>query len=217
MLGGERLRRSRGRATDEGRGGAYDLWGRGSRTDDGVEGVKTWPGLCSTVEFMGEGGKIPISFGLHTAWLARDDLQQVLDLKTAEGRQGLILWWWNASHTDAGLQMLMSTEALSEPDDTVEQDAPLPITRGMHMLWMCRDELRQLFNLRTAEGRRRLVIWWFVERTTHRNFPQLMAATVLDEIAPHFTSHEPFPLTSGESTLCLSRTDLHAAFVVAFP
>ncbi len=203
--------------TAEGREGLIVWWWRASHTDAALQELMPEQVLSEPDNSVVQDAQLPITFGLHTAWLARDDLQQVLDLKTTEGRQGLILWWWNASHTDARLQTLMSTEALSEPDDTVEQDAPLPITRGMHMLWMCRDELRQLFNLRTTEGRKRLVIWWFVERTTQRNFPRLMAAKVLDEIAPHFTSHEPFALTRGEYTLWLSRTDLHDAFDVALP
>jgi hypothetical protein len=128
---------------------------------------KNW--LSYATSELEQDAPLPITRGLHAEWLARDDLRQTMDLRTKAGREALVIWWMRESQCNPRLLSLITGSMLEEVDLSLEQDAPLPITRGLHAEWLARDDLRQTMDLRTKAGREALVIWWYrdIKREDH--------------------------------------------------
>jgi glycosyltransferase involved in cell wall biosynthesis len=155
---------------------------------------------------------VPITYGLHAAWLSRSDLRQALDLTTAEGRRGLVGWWMNARRDDASLLGLVAADVLAESDPSLTQDAPLPLSRGLHAEWLSRPDLHQALDLTTAEGRRGLVGWWVSNRRADSHLRALLTDSVLSELAPGIPQDAVLPITRGLRSVWLARDDLQQAF-----
>ena len=155
---------------------------------------------------------VSITYGLHAVWLSRSDLRQALDLATAEGRRGLIGWWADARRRDTFLQSLIPASVLAESDPSLVQDAPLPLSRGLHAEWLSRPDLRQALDLATAEGRRGLIGWWVRNRQADSVLCTLLADAVLSERAPGMPLDTVLPITRGLLSLWTARDDLQHAF-----
>ena len=155
---------------------------------------------------------VPITYGLHAAWLSRSDLREALDLTTAEGRRGLVGWWMNARRDDALLLELIPAAVLAESDPSLVQDAPLPLTRGLHAEWLSRPDLRDALDLTTAEGRRGLVGWWVSNRPADPLLGSLLAGAALSELAPGMLQDAVIPITRGLLSVWAARDDLQHAF-----
>ncbi|MCC4117956.1 glycosyltransferase family 4 protein, partial [Aromatoleum toluclasticum] len=121
-------------------------------------------------------------------------------------------WWIRAQVSDAGLRGLMPEAALSEVDPSLPQDAPLPLTRGLHAAWLAREDLQQTFELAAAWGRKAIVVWWFVERQLEPWLRYLIPERALYEAAPGVPADAGRCITRGEQVLLLSRADLSEAF-----
>ncbi|MCC4118826.1 hypothetical protein LLG90_26085, partial [Aromatoleum toluclasticum] len=122
---------------------------------------------------------------------------QTLDLGTPSGRRGLVAWWIRAQVSDAGLRGLMPEAALSEVDPSLPQDAPLPLTRGLHAAWLAREDLRQTLDLGTPSGRRELMAWWIRAQVSDAGLRGLMPEAALSEVDPSLPQDAPLPLTRG--------------------
>ncbi|ACZ75556.1 MAG: glycosyltransferase family 4 protein [Dickeya sp.] len=203
--------------TQEGRENLIVWWWREGRTETWLRELIPEAILSEPDHSLVQDAPLPITCGLHVVWLAREDLRQTLDLETLEGRQDLVIWWWREGRADAWLRALIPEAILSEPDHSLVQDAPLPITRGLHTLWLIREDLQEAFDLDTPQGRIGLTVWWFVEKVKDANISYLIADSVLDEIAPCFSLDSSHPFTRGEYVLWLSRADLRNAFDIKLP
>src|SRR5690606_31059184 len=97
---------------------------------------------------------------------------------TRAGREALIGWWMNAGRHDDANSILMNAEAYGDISPDIVQDAPLPITRGLHALWLARYDLQTAFDIREPAGRKGLVEWSTDQRETDAEFTR--AAPVED-------------------------------------
>ncbi len=61
------------------------------------------------------GGPVRISNLLHMVWLSRPDLQQAFDLRTADGRNGLIHWFNDAAQREYGIDPEAAAVAAEPP------------------------------------------------------------------------------------------------------
>jgi len=155
---------------------------------------------------------LPITRGLHAEWLARADLRQTLDLATPAGRQELVAWWVRECQQNASLRDLIPAECLSETDPTLKQDAPLPITRGLHAKWLARADLRQTLDLASRIGREALAVWWFVASQEDQRLCAFVVPDTLDEVS--ISCNHGYFLTRRDHLLWCSREDLRGAFDV---
>jgi glycosyltransferase involved in cell wall biosynthesis len=166
-----------------------------------------------TVE-LEQDASLPITRGLHAVWLARDDLRQNIDLRTKAGREALVIWWIREVQCDARLLSFVADSILGEVDLTLEQDAPLPITRGLHAVWLARDDLRQNIDLRTKAGREALVIWWYRERKKTLSLNSFMPLSVLDDKSIFYSHNKNCYIKKADHLLWCSRNDLRDSFEI---
>jgi len=171
--------------------------------------------LAHISEELEQDAPLPITRGLHAEWLARADLRQTLDLATSAGRQELVAWWVRECQQNASLRDLIPAEYLSETDPTLKQDAPLPITRGLHAEWLARADLRQTLDLATPAGRQELVAWWVRECQQNASLRDLIPAECLSEIDPTLKQDAPLPITRGLHAEWLARADLRQTLDLA--
>ncbi len=171
--------------------------------------------LCEIDNELEQDALLPLTRGLHAEWLARDDLRQTMDLNTIAGRQGLIAWWGRARVKDSELRKLIPLESLCEPDNDLEQDAPLPLTRGLHVEWLTRDDLRNSLDLNTRLGRQSLIIWWFLQRKIDKSLDELMSLNFSPEVASIPILDGIRPISRAEHLFWLSRKDLRGAFDIS--
>ncbi|RQR58332.1 glycosyltransferase [Burkholderia sp. Bp9125] len=151
---------------------------------------------------------LPLTHGLHAAYLARDDLREAFDLNEADGRRNLIRWWCSDGMANSIYQDFISPSVYLQPDETVVQDMPIPLTRGLLALCDARDDLRSQFDLSTREGRRALVAWWMGEGRRDARYCGFMPVEIYAESAPGVVQDASLPITRGLLTLHLAREDL---------
>ena len=94
----------------------------------------------------------------------------------------------------------------------LEQDAPLPITRGLHTEWLARADLRQTIDLCSKAGREALAVWWFTASKEDRVLCSLVMQGALDEISISLRQGAGCSITRRERLLWCSRADLRGAF-----
>ena len=121
--------------------------------------------LIEIDEQVEQDGALNISRGLHALYLSRHDLRSTISLQTSEGRERLINWWMQDGMQDPLYSDLMPTHIYSELDPSIPQDTVLPITRGLHALYLSRHYLRDFFDIETTSGRSMLSQW-------HKKFGQ---------------------------------------------
>ncbi|WP_168225001.1 glycosyltransferase [Azoarcus sp. DD4] len=209
------LQQSMDLGTAEGRRALVAWWSRERRNDPALRALIAESVLSEPDARLEQDAPLPLTRGLHAEWLARHDLQQSMDLGTAEGRRALVAWWSRERRNDPALRALIAESVLSEPDARLEQDAPLPLTRGLHAEWLARHDLQQSMDLGTAEGRRALVAWWSRERRNDPALRALIAESVLSEPDARLEQDAPLPLTRGLHAEWLAREDLQRVFDLA--
>ncbi|NMG32401.1 glycosyltransferase family 4 protein, partial [Aromatoleum evansii] len=145
-------------ATNAGRAELIRWWMCSGRTLDAFTDLVT-PGMCAEASPLVEQDQpLVITRGLHALALALPELQASIDLANAAGRTGLIGWWMCHGLNNpvyAGLGGNDDWSALSP----MSCDPPL-ITRGLHALWISREDLQRTFDISEVGGRRRLADWY---------------------------------------------------------
>lgn len=93
-------------------------------------------------------------------WQVSPELQEQFDISTREGQEGLVWWYLLNGVAEHGLAEQITPEQSKELNRTVSSRKGLaPITRFMVKLWEARPDLRETFDLNTAEGRNGLILW----------------------------------------------------------
>ncbi|MCQ0029454.1 glycosyltransferase [Burkholderia glumae] len=192
--------------TREGRRGLVAWWIGEGRHD------ARYPGFMSTTIYaeaapgIEQDASLPITRGLLTLHVARDDLNGI-DLSTRSGREQLISWWMIDGRGNRAFSNFMADAVYVQPSDDVEQDTPLPITRGLLALARARADLAG-FDLTTVPGRNRLIAWWIQDGRKKREIASLIPANCFDEVDPSVTQDAILPITRGMHALYRSRDDL---------
>lgn len=99
-----------------------------------------------------------ITRGLHALALSLPELQASVDTACPEGRRLLIQWWMSQGCYKASFEGLGGHEGWDTPSP-VSPKAPM-ITRGLHALWISREDLQQAFDISDAKGRQGLAEWY---------------------------------------------------------
>lgn len=96
-------------------------------------------------------------------WRERADLRQHFDLSGLTGQCGLITWFYASGLAEMGVTDLVDgadRAILHQDDPRTVQDASLPITRLMRLIWTGRADLQAAFDLNQATGRQGFVQWF---------------------------------------------------------
>ena len=131
---------------------------------------------------------MPITRAMMLNWHIREDVQNIFDLSTKDGRLRYESWWLFFGYPGAPPYTLpeFQISAMSEIATEIEQDTYLPIIRAMVICWLARDDLRELYDLSTRAGRMRLEAWW---------------------LSDGYKSVPPFELTLEQSSELLKKAD----------
>ncbi|MFD2113979.1 glycosyltransferase family 4 protein [Thiorhodococcus fuscus] len=135
------------------------------------------PSLLKPAETALPGVRPPLTRLMHLVWKYRLNLQKAYDLDTEEGQQEYIWWYFTQGGAEYGLARFSTEkqkEMLAEPADGFPQDDPLPINRLMFKVWERWPDLRNAFDLNTAQGRAR-----FTARYYSRGLVKLKLAPTL--------------------------------------
>jgi len=157
---------------------------------------------------------LPITKGLHALYLARGDIRQSFDLTLREGRKEYILWWVRSGIYQPDLSGFITENIYSEVDNTLVQDAPLPITKGLHALWCARDDLNEKFDLATAEGRRSFIYWWIVNGISDHQISSYISKSDYLEIDDTIEQDASSTIAKGLHVLYCARRDLQNKFAI---
>jgi glycosyltransferase involved in cell wall biosynthesis len=109
-------------------------------------------------------GSAPITRGMMLVRELDRRLRQRFDLGTAEGLWSYVCWWLHEGRLEYpgipfGIEGPLKAY-LGQPADDIEQDLPIPITRGVLAAWTGRPALRQTLDPETRQGRLGLLDWW---------------------------------------------------------
>ncbi|MCO1456910.1 glycosyltransferase [Burkholderia multivorans] len=167
---------------------------------------RSW--LAELDDELPQDGVLPMTRGLHAVYLARDDLREAFDLNDAVGRRNMLRWWCNDGKANSCYTDFIAPAVYLEAIETVEQDMPLPLTRGLCALCDARDDLRSRIDLSTRDGRRRLVAWWIDEGRHDVRYHGFMPAAVYAEPVPGVVQDASLPITRGLLALQVAREDL---------
>ncbi|WP_345813084.1 glycosyltransferase [Paraburkholderia sp. PREW-6R] len=194
-------------STVEGRRKAIAWWVLTGMHQPELQGFMPVDAYAQTSPAVEQDHALPITCGLVALLTTREDLAK-LDLGTREGRRQLICWWVNEGRLDTRLAGFMQNEIYMQPDATLTQDASLPITRGMHAIWLSRDDLRDVMDIATPEGRQALADWWMREALYRPDFDCFVHASVYGDLAAGVEQDTFLPITRGMHALRNSRSDL---------
>lgn len=101
---------------------------------------------------------------MYLVWTMRPDLRDAFDLRTTEGQQGFIRWYFFNGLAELGFARYVTDEQkrlLNEPDERMPGDTAVPITRLMVLIWRHRPDLQRAFSLDDNAGRAAFVDWFF--------------------------------------------------------
>ncbi|KXB30130.1 hypothetical protein AT959_12200 [Dechloromonas denitrificans] len=160
---------------------------------------------------------LPITRGLHALWLAKADLKSAMDLDTRAGREALVGWWMSDGRHDKANDGVVLADAYGETSPLLEQDVPLPITRGLHALWLAKADLKSAMDLEMRAGREALVGWWMSDGRHDKANGGLMLADAYGKTSPFLEQDAPLPITRGLQALWLARHDLQGVFDISTP
>lgn len=199
-------------ATPEGRQALLSWWVADGRRTALTSGLVAEQSCQQADPALPEDVPLPITRGMHQLWLSRNDLSGAFDLRTRQGREGFVGWWFSHGRTDPRLSALVDDAIYRQPDPAVAQDTPLPVTRGMTALLLSRADLRQAFDLTSADGRQEFVGWWVKDGVEDASNGVLLDEHLYEQPDPELTQDVPLALTRGLHALYLARPDLRAAF-----
>lgn len=150
---------------------------------------------------------LPVTRGMRALADARPDLREAIDTNTPEGRRALVVWWMQDGMRDPHVSRFLPAEYYSQVAVQIEQDAALPITRGLLALHMAREDLA-VFDLTTHSGRQKLIAWWMEAGRGDPALTAFIPASAYGEPDPGVIQDLALPVTRGLHALQLSRPDL---------
>jgi len=92
--------------------------------------------------------KIELPVFLEFLWNTRQDLQAHFDIKTVQGKYGLLGWW--------------EEHGAIEYKDYDQNNLP----KYLKFIWNARQDLQNNFDIKSIEGRHNLLIWWREDGST---------------------------------------------------
>jgi glycosyltransferase involved in cell wall biosynthesis len=164
--------------------------------------------LAQPDESLPQDGILPFTRGLHAIWLARDDLRTSFDIREPEGRRAMICWWILEGKRDARYAGFVDPDVYAQIDETITQDIPLPLTRGLHAVCDARDDMHAAIDLSTQRGRLRLLAWWVLTGMHEAEFDGFMPDDVYAQTSPAVEQDLALPITRGLLALHTIREDL---------
>lgn len=164
--------------------------------------------LSETDQTIPQDCALPITRGLHAAYLSRDDLRASFDLSSPAGRRSLIRWWIEDGRFDTRYETFIEDSVYSIIDWTIPQDTPLPITIGLRCLLDAKEDLREAIDLSTAHGRNMLIQWWIREGMKSPEYDVFMPKSSYTELSTDVSQDTPLPITRGLHALLFAKEDL---------
>ena len=116
---------------------------------------------------------------MRLVWTMRPDLQGAFDLRTVEGQQGFVWWYFIEGSAELRLGRFVTEEqkhVLNEPNERVPAIGTLAITRLMVQLWLKRPDVQERFPLDAHAGRLGYLVWYF----TH-GLAEMQLADLVDD------------------------------------
>lgn len=108
---------------------------------------------------------------MYAIWASRKDLQDLFDLNSKEGRQGLADWLIFHGFKEMGLAPYLGSRFRAQLNQPVPSFHPamagrtnhdVPLTMLMLKVWERRDDIRQAFSLEDPHGYQGFMSWFFV-------------------------------------------------------
>lgn len=150
---------------------------------------------------------LPITKGMHAVCMARSDLRSQLSPQSTEGRARLVQWWMREGAGTPQFQGFMPDAFYQEPAPGIEQDAPLPITRGMQALHAARDDLQAFVDLGSVQGRGEFISWWVREVGDHPFLARLISRAQLHETDSTLPQDQMVPITRAMRAMYIALGD----------
>lgn len=100
---------------------------------------------------------------MKTVWSMRPDLHDIFDLRTPEGQDGFVWWYFVHGTGELGLARFLTEDQraqLNEADPWLPDSGFLTFTRLMVKVWRRRPDLQQAFDLREPQGRDAFLAWY---------------------------------------------------------
>lgn len=133
---------------------------------------------------------------MKAVWSTRPDLRATFDLRTFEGQQGFIWWYFIYGIGELNLSRFLTVaqrKHLNDAEPQLPSGGWLPITRLMLAVWRHRPDLQQAFDLTVAQNHNAFLAWYF----THGVKELKLAQTVDNHQADFLLT----PLQSGLETI----------------
>ncbi|WP_456281816.1 glycosyltransferase family 4 protein [Cupriavidus sp. JZ107] len=210
------LRASFDLATRGGRHGLVSWWLLEGLRDARYVGFTRDDMYARVDETVVQDQPLPITCGLHAICEARDDLREQADLSTEAGRRTLLSWWMLEGIHDPSLRTCMPAALYAEVSTQVDQDAAIPLTRGLLALRVARQDLRGM-DTATREGRERLASWWVLDGRHESQPVCIVRPEEYAAVDPAIVQDALLPITKGLHAVCKARTDLRDQIDLATP
>ncbi|MGM0695013.1 MAG: glycosyltransferase [Pseudomonadota bacterium] len=158
--------------------------------------IKQWDAIKEEFEPQGEWPRL--NGLMHAIWASRPDLQDVFDINTSSGRQGLSSWFIFNGFSEMKLAPLLGERLRAELNAPVDIDGQPatdkgagrgPFTRLMYEVWMAREDLQRHFPLVEERGYEGFQAWFFAV-----GLEELRLETVIDKSGAEWLSR---PVESG--------------------
>jgi glycosyltransferase involved in cell wall biosynthesis len=120
----------------------------------------------------------PLTRLMKAVWIMRPDLQNFFDLKTSEGQENFVWWYFIHGARELDVDRFLTDEQraqINQPDPQLTSTSFLPITRLMIAVRQSRPDLQKAFNLTTHEGQESFLGWFFI-----RGMVELKLAQTVD-------------------------------------
>lgn len=108
--------------------------------------------------FIEQDQPLLITRGMHALALTLPELKTSIDVCSAVGRRLFVQWWMNEGCRRTSIAGLGACGNWNEASPLL--DSGSSVTRGLHALWLSREDLQQAFDIATIEGRRALLDWY---------------------------------------------------------
>lgn len=150
-----------------------------------------------------------------TIWLTRPDLR-----KLSQGDREWFEWWLLLNGAKeyralAEANLSMPSELLEQPAENAHPDVQPPLTRFMERVLQMRPDLQDAFDIRTAEGQRSYLWWFFIHGAGELGLARFFTADqrrFLNEADPRLPQDTILPIVRVMAELWSRRPDLQKLF-----
>ncbi len=96
---------------------------------------------------------------IYFLWASRQDIQDVFDINTAQGREKLLGWFFLQGVPELGLEPLINIYWLDWLNEPIDLGQQVFIPRLGLLFWHFREDIQQAFDIEKPEGQQGLQTW----------------------------------------------------------